>query len=378
MNVDLNINIFNIVIISGVFHGILFSFFVLSQKKYATSNVKYLVLVVLFLSLSNLQYWFLDTNLIQVYPVLKYIYVPWHWLVLPMFYLYVQNFIGRKAISKKTTFYLLLPFFIVQFIHVLQVVYKLTIDNNYEIPSHFSRGLFVYIEFFSVIFNVLLMILIYRMIIRHENDKSYNIKWVKSETNWLKKLIYLGLFICLCWFIAICIVVIYNLDKSYFFYPMWIAMSALVYCIGYVGLQKSKELQQRIILRKKKIETIKHSNNTNTNSKAFNNLNTYLINNNEYLNPNIKLGYLSEKLNLSEGYISQIINQNYSGNFNDYINTLRIEDAKKMLADSTFNNYTITAIGLECGFNSKTSFYSAFKKATGKTPSVYKKEVQNL
>nr|WP_298556261.1 helix-turn-helix domain-containing protein [uncultured Algibacter sp.] len=87
---------------------------------------------------------------------------------------------------------------------------------------------------------------------------------------------------------------------------------------------------------------------------------------------------LSKELNLSEGYISQLINKNSNLNFNDYINSLRITDAKNMLVDSEYNNYTILAIGLESGFNSKSSFYTAFKKFTGKTPVEYKKSVRNL
>ena len=65
----------------------------------------------------------------------------------------------------------------------------------------------------------------------------------------------------------------------------------------------------------------------------------------------------------------------YAGsNFSDYINSYRVEEAKKLLADTTFDNYTIVAVGLECGFNSKSTFYNAFKKFTGVTPTVYKKD----
>lgn len=86
---------------------------------------------------------------------------------------------------------------------------------------------------------------------------------------------------------------------------------------------------------------------------------------------------LSKILNLSQGYISQTLNSNSQLNFNEYVNSLRIDDAKHMLKSTDFDNYTIVAIGLECGFNSKSSFYSAFKKFTNKTPSEFKKNVRN-
>jgi AraC-like DNA-binding protein len=49
-----------------------------------------------------------------------------------------------------------------------------------------------------------------------------------------------------------------------------------------------------------------------------------------------------------------------------------------MLSNNKYDNYTITSIGLESGFNSKSSFYSAFKKFTNLTPIQYNKSVRNL
>lgn len=378
---ELNLNIFNIIIISGVIQGIIFSLIVLTQKKYITNNTTYLGLVVLFLSLSNLQYWCVDTQLSNVYPILKLIFIPWHWLVLPMFYLYVYKFISTKKLKLKVKLLLITPFFIVLLIHIFYIIYMQYSDSIVKIASHFQRGIYVYIEFLSFVFNVTIMILVYNMILKHENDISYNITWVKSETNWLKKLIYAGLFICLCWLVALIIVVIYDLNISNIFYPMWIGISILVYWIGYAGLNKSQQLKKRIELRKVRILNFhsKPIKNTNaTKSKSFNKIDTFIKTEKVYLNPNISLQSLSEALNLSEGYISQTINKNAKFNFNDYINHLRINDSKIMLKDKQYDNYTIHAIGLEVGFNSKSSFYSAFKKFTEQTPTGYKKSVRNL
>ena len=376
---DLNLNIFNLIIFSGVVHGIIFSMSVTTQKRYITNNTLYLALVVLFLSLSNFQYWILDTGLINKYSIIKYIYIPWHWLVLPMFYMYVKRFLSINKIDNKIKYILLSPFFVVLTIHILQALYKLTINSSYEIPSHFGRGIFVYIEFFSVAFNVGIMYFTHKMIVNYEKDKNYNFEIVKSETKWLKNLIYLGLLTCVFWLIAIIIVVVYDLNKSYIFYPMWIGISILVYWIGYAGLNKSRLLKERIGIRKSAYSKNKKQININSHkSKSFSSLNELIISNRLFLNPNIKLKDLSRELNLSEGYISQLISNNSELNFNEFINKLRVKESKKMLQDLDFDNYTITAIGLESGFNSKTSFYAAFKKFTNKTPVEYRKSVRNI
>lgn len=375
---ELNFNVFNIIIISGVIYGIIFSVVITTEHRYRTNNTLYLALVVLFLSLSNFQYWLLDTGLIYRHPLIEYIYIPWHWLVVPMFYLYVQKFIGKTKITVKLKMFLLLPFFIVLFIHIGQVFYKLIWNEFYEIPSHFKRGLFVYLEFLSVIFNVLVMFLTFNLIKKHENDKTYAIERVKSETNWLKKLIYTGLIICLCWLVAIIIVVVFNLDESYIFYPMWLGISFLVYWIGHVGLNKSGKLSARIELRKQRMDRIyRNVINPKKDSDSFMNIEIFIKKEKAYLNPNLGISTIAKELNISEGYVSQLINKNSDYNFNDYINNLRINEAKEMLDDNTYENYTIVAIGLEAGFNSKSSFYSAFKKFTGHTPNEYKKSVRN-
>ncbi len=374
---SLNFNLLNIIIISGVVQGFIFSIIILTQKKFITNNTVYLGLVVLFLSLSNLQYWLLDTHLANNYRWFKLIYIPWHWLVLPMFYMYVHKFIGRKKFSDKIKASLIAPFFIVLLIHILHILF----NSSPNSVLHFQRSIYVYLEFFSFFFNVFIMLFVYKMIIKHERDKSFDIQWVKSETNWLKKLIYTGLLVCLCWLIALTIVVIYNLNKSYIFYPMWIGISILIYWIGFTGINKSQELKKRIELRNKRILDFKKNGlpeNNNKKLKGFNKIENHIKAQKSYLNPNLSLEILAKEFNLSEGYISQLVNKNSNLNFNDYINSLRVNDSKNMLANNQYNNYTILAIGLESGFNSKSSFYAAFKKFTGKTPVEYKKGVRNL
>jgi len=112
MNLEnLNLNAFNILIISGVIHGIIFSFYVFFQNKKIKKSTVYLALTVLFLSISNLQYWLIDTSITNQYIFLKYIFIPWHWLVLPMFYLYVYKLTHKSKIALTKNALLFAPIF---------------------------------------------------------------------------------------------------------------------------------------------------------------------------------------------------------------------------------------------------------------------------
>lgn len=89
-----------------------------------------------------------------------------------------------------------------------------------------------------------------------------------------------------------------------------------------------------------------------------------------FLEPELTLGELSDKLGIHSRYLSQIINQYKQKTFYDFINGLRTEYACSLLSSNS--KKTILEILFESGFNSKTSFNTAFKKYTGVTPSQYK------
>lgn len=93
-----------------------------------------------------------------------------------------------------------------------------------------------------------------------------------------------------------------------------------------------------------------------------------------YQNPELSLTIVAEKLDISGPYLSQLVNKLSNNNFSDFINSYRIRDAEYMLLDSDFARYTNVAVGLEAGFNSKSAFYSAFKKHTGMNPSEYREK----
>ncbi len=91
-----------------------------------------------------------------------------------------------------------------------------------------------------------------------------------------------------------------------------------------------------------------------------------------YVNPTLKISDLAERLDVSSHKLSQILNDNLGKNFSSYINGFRIEKAKILLLE--MEQFSIDAIGQECGFKAKSSFYNAFKKLTGLTPAQFKSQ----
>jgi len=108
---------------------------------------------------------------------------------------------------------------------------------------------------------------------------------------------------------------------------------------------------------------------TDEKSEILSNLNKYLQSKEKpFLDPKLSLVEVARMLDVSTQQLSQVINEKTKFNFNDYINTYRIEAAKELLISPEFNKLTIDAIAEKAGFNSKSPFYNAFNKLTGMTP----------
>jgi len=92
-----------------------------------------------------------------------------------------------------------------------------------------------------------------------------------------------------------------------------------------------------------------------------------------FLEPNLTLIGLSEKLHISREELSETINKGFNLKFNDFINQYRVEEFKLKLAEGHQKQLSLLGIAYECGFNSKATFNRAFKKVTGSSPTNYLK-----
>lgn len=94
----------------------------------------------------------------------------------------------------------------------------------------------------------------------------------------------------------------------------------------------------------------------------------------EFYDCNFSMERLAERIESNSRYVSVVINETYNKNFRTFVNEYRIKEAQLRLMNTNhYGNYTIKAIAESVGFKSSTNFISAFKDATGITPSIYQK-----
>lgn len=110
--------------------------------------------------------------------------------------------------------------------------------------------------------------------------------------------------------------------------------------------------------------------------KLFKKLDATMVADKLYLDSSLSIGELSKLLAVNEVYVSQAINLYGGGNFNQYVNTFRVEEAQRLIQDNP-KNLELKMLTYQCGFNSYSTFLRLFKEHTGLTPSSYFKQVES-
>ena len=87
-----------------------------------------------------------------------------------------------------------------------------------------------------------------------------------------------------------------------------------------------------------------------------------------WLEPELTLAELAQCLRLHPAQLSKLINLGCGQSFSDFVNTYRVAEAQRKLADPRFAHYSLVGVALESGFNSKSTFNRVFKKLTGQVP----------
>lgn len=168
--------------------------------------------------------------------------------------------------------------------------------------------------------------------------------------------------------LAIWVVYVLNLfDETVPYIIGPILYSLVAYVISFVVFQKG--YIQKIDHTKYKTTPVTDEQRKQIFAKAL----KLIVEEKQYQNPNLTLKSLSESLHQSPQIVSQVINLESGMNYNNFINSYRIEAAQRLFQQEQFKNQTIAAIAYEVGFNSISSFNTAFKKQTGETPMAYRK-----
>lgn len=243
------------------------------------------------------------------------------------------------------------------------------VDPATRDPVHFQIALFTCTSAVSIflIFTAIYLIGTLRLQVRHRRDMMRQFANIERQSlDWLRNIIFV-------------------FSGAWFFLAMkqalWVSGISLpplnlvlafievitLAVFAYLGLQQPslKFENARQLPDSSRVPILTDTRMARTATKLITALNT----NQMYADSELSLRKLSDVTGITKNHISETLSQHLGINFFDFVNSHRVEEAKRLLVET---DQTILTIGLEVGFNSRSTFNAAFKKHSGTTPSAYR------
>jgi len=196
------------------------------------------------------------------------------------------------------------------------------------------------------------------------------LKEFKAINRWLNYILMAWITIIAFLLIAIPIALL-NIEKfddnSFLIYkPLGTFIGICIYGIGYLYLVKFMKV---VGTYTDKVVRFKFSEQelSEKKEKLVHTLESEVV----YTDPELNVAKLAQQLGWPINDLSRMINETFQTNFNDLINRYRVKAFKELMQDEENKKYSLLGLSEKVGFSSKASFYRAFKKETGMTPSAY-------
>ncbi len=376
-----NVNLFFVLNLLGAAQALLIAFALVSIKRgNRTANT---ILAAFAATASILITWTVlnSAGYFRLFPHLRRLNHPFDFTVGPLIFLYVRALTSKRPEFKKSDLLHFIPFGLC-IIYLLPFYFQ---SRGYKLnPANAPADMqWYYVRSSLVILQVLVYLALAGLLIIRYLRESREKKSTVARAS-LFHVKFLACSVLALWFVA---VGRYLFDVRYPAYMRYTNLilpfgaTVLIYAMAYLSLRHSGNLAGADNPAPAEGETSvqparKYEKSTLTSERADAYLKRLLIimeTEQPYTNGDLTLPKLAARLSIATHHLSQIINERLNQNFFDFVNSYRVNEAKRQLLDPAKKHYSLLAIAEEVGFNSKSAFNAAFKKQTNMTPSEFRK-----
>ena len=351
-------NIINFIISFGAMQGLIIGFFLLLKGYKLKQEIFYLALILIgFAAILG------RVLIIGVYENQSWFFINLNFILLisPAFYFYAKESLKETKSPLKFNYLHYLPFLIINLGYLL---FNVSLKNSIDYQTYLISIIKVN-DVFSIIYFSIYLYLTYKIVRQH------NSSYAKGVYHLLNQLTFIFFSFFVIWLIYILVEWIYfhyTMELT-FYYPMMVILAVILYYLSLQVVIKKQILFDFQGITKRKNFILEETDS----KKILNTLTLFMEKEKPFLDSGISLITLADSLGVNPKTLSFVINEHIHKNFNQYINDWRIEEVKKRLDDKAYDHFKMLSIAFDCGFNSKSTFNLAFKKATGLSPSEYRK-----
>lgn len=350
------------------------------KPKYFTLHTKLLAIYLFLNALCFSFYLLIKYEHIKYIPYLYKTTAPITYLILPAAYFHVKFTIAKEVAFKKKDFLHLIPFVIFTISYLpfyfldfeLKRNYVDTVTKDMSLINKDNVGLIP--EFFNSIGRLIqpVIYLTLQWILLKKNTTINFAENNKTIYQWLLMFVKIQTFLFTSLIITVLTSeIIFPAYNQNIFNKIFLMLTVGSFFILSIYLFWNQKTLQKFKYFNPKDSILKDDQF----SMSIDTITKIVFEEKYFLDHENNLSDISKKLKLNSNELSKIINSQYSG-FNSWINQLKINHSTALIKEGYLNNYSVEALASDCGFNSKNTFYRAFKKTIKKTPVEYSKIIQ--
>ena len=288
----------------------------------------------------------------------------------PLLYIYVR----RLLFHSNPKFKLSRQHYIAWVLFLIYGVY-LVIQPREQLLKWYQQGylpvVFFMVELLGLISFGYYTWLSFQLVRKHSKGLKKELSYIPKSTTYLNVLIGVVALLTFLWLFTFLGAYIFRKQLGIFTYNnIWIAISLFIYVIGYFSLRQPEIFRVPYKSQSKERARLKPEDIKNVQKR----LEYFISEEHVYLDPELTLKSLSDKLNTSSNDLSWFLNNVYHVSFSDYINKFRIQSFLEKVERREHEKKTLLALAMEVGFNSKSNFNKVFKSHVGMPPSAYIKK----
>lgn len=257
-------------------------------------------------------------------------------------------------------------------IHLAIAIILLSLSQEYFMTLARKGWIMPYykaIELLAILSNTIYILASFWTLAKYQQEEKNQFSFQQNPQRFMKLFLVSCLILIVLWMLnAIRFQLGVGFIKFMRYDFIWSSVPFLTYVIGYY-MQRQPEL-----FRINRVDSSKPSSKrlgTEKINVMKASLEKLMLIDKVYANNNLTLSALSEMMNVKPNDLSWLLNESYSSTFYDFINQYRVNQFLTKVENNEHLKSTILGLAIDCGFNAKSTFNKAFKKATGKTPSEY-------
>ena len=314
---------------------------------------------------------------------MAYIFNNLLWLLGPCFLLYTQSVIYKDFKFRKKHILHVIPFIIFVLLSIFTYHFR-SFDYKRTYLEHAlsDQSILIWGSRALILGYILTYIIVaFRTILRYQqilSNMTSNIE--KIKLSWLKFML-IGSFVIFSSLITVVLNQYYRWEENMPTGMMYLYIFLLLIFITATLFKSLKQPEIFSGIDAGELQIVQKYSTSSLTKEDISRIKEHLTLSMEsdklYLDPDLSIKDLAQKIDLNVRELSQVINNNIGLRFFDYVNKYRIQEAASIIENPPDPKMTILEIMYDVGFNSKSSFNTAFRKFTGITPSEFKNRTRN-